>query len=73
MSGQPSVDQRPDAALKARIVNVHVAAVEILRMAVDRESIATLVFEGRKRNWTPEDSAKAKKRRSLIEDNPASG
>lgn len=73
MSGHTVVHKRPDAALKAHIANAHVAAGQKLRMAVKRETISNLVFEGRQRPWVHEDTAKASKRRSLIDDNPASG
>ncbi len=73
MSGHTVVHRRPDAALKAHIANAHVAAVQKLRTAVKREAISHLLFEGRQRPWVCEDAARASKRRSLIDDNPASG
>ena len=69
MSGHTVVHRRPDASLKAH----NVAAVQKLRMVVRREAIATFLFEGRQRSWVHEDAAKSCKRRSLIDDNPASG
>jgi hypothetical protein len=71
MSAHTVVHPQSPAALRAS--NGHVAAVQKLRMTVGRESIATLLFEGRQRPWVHEDAAKASKRRSLIDDNPASG
>ncbi len=73
MSGHTVVHQRPNAALKAHIANAHVAAVQKLRAAVKREAISHLLFEGRQRPWMHEDAARARKRRNLIDDNPASG
>jgi hypothetical protein len=73
MSDHTVVHRRPDAALKAHISDGHIAAVQKLRVAVRREAIATFLFEGRRRAWVHEDAAKACKRRSLIDDNPASG
>ncbi len=73
MSGHTVVQSRGDSALKADVANGHGAAAQKLRRVVKREAISTLLFEGRQRPWVHEDAARASKRRSLIDDNPASG
>ena len=73
MSDHPVVHRRPDAAPAADIASGQVAAGQTFRMVVRREAIASLLIEGRRRPWMHEDAARACKRRSLIDDNPASG
>jgi hypothetical protein len=73
MGGHTVVHRRPDASLKAHIANMHLASLMRWRVSERRDALATLVFEGRQRVWVSEDAAKFGKRRSLIDDNPASG
>ena len=73
MSGHTVVHRPPGFALKAHVVNAHVASLRDRRSWMASESIATLLFEGRRRVWVSEDVARQGKRRSLIDDNPTSG
>ena len=73
MSGHTVVHRAPGMSSKAHVVKVHVASVRRWRFSQKREAIAALLFEGRQRRWVPEEAARHGKRRSLIDDNPASG
>ncbi len=72
MSGHTVVHRPPSFALKAHVMNVHVASVRDWRGKA-RESVATLLFEGRQRVWVSEEAARHGRRRTLIDDNPTSG
>ncbi len=63
----------PGVSLKAHVMNAHVASIGQWRFGEKRETIAEMVFEGRQRVWMTEEAARCGKRRSLIDDNPASG
>ncbi len=73
MSGHSVAHRAPGASLKAHVVNTPIASIKRWRIAQKREAIAAMLFEGRRRLWMTEEAARHGKRRSLIDDNPASG
>ncbi len=84
MGGHVIVHRRPDASLKTHIANVRLAAakkwriewrIEETRGAVVRTRLAlvSLVTTTPHPPWVPEEVVKARRPRSLIEDNPTSG
>jgi hypothetical protein len=73
MSGHTVVHTSPGVSLKAHVLNTQNASIRRWRFTERREAIATLLFEGRQQIWVTEEAARDGKRRSLIDDNPASG
>jgi hypothetical protein len=73
MSGHTVVHRGPGVSLKSHVLNAHLASIKTLRIAEKREAMTALLFEGRRRIWVSEEAARMEKRRSLIDDNPASG
>ncbi len=73
MSGHLVIYRGPAVSHKAKILNGHIASARKWRIAEQREALAMALFEGRRRVWMTEEAARGGKRRSLIDDNPASG
>jgi hypothetical protein len=73
MSGHVLIHRGPGVSQKAQILNGHIASIRRWRIAERREALAMALFEGRRRLWVTEEAARGGKRRSLIDDNPASG
>jgi hypothetical protein len=73
MSGHMVIHRGPGVSQKAQVFNAHIASIRRWRIAEHRELLAKALFEGRRRVWVTEEAARGGKRRSLIDDNPASG
>jgi hypothetical protein len=84
MGGHVIVHRWPDASLKAQIANVRLASAKKWRiewrieetravLARTRLALASLVTTAPHPPWVPEEVVRARRPRSLIEDNPTSG
>jgi hypothetical protein len=73
MSGHTVIHPGPGASMKAHVFNAHLASLEAHRLLEHRDRIAAVLFGARSRCWVTEEAARANRRRSLIDDNPASG
>lgn len=71
MSFQTLVRRSPNAHWQSYALGAEHANAKMWRER--RQAFAALVFEGRQRVWITEEAAKGVRRRSLIDDNPASG
>ncbi len=72
MSGHTVAHRPPGVTLKAHVLNGQTASIVRWRIAHRREAL-TAFLHGRQRIWVTEEAAVHRKRRSLIDDNPASG
>ena len=73
MSGHVIVHRPPDAALKAHLKNLCVAAAKRWRIERTRVELTKFVITTPHRPWVTEDELKARRPRHLLEDNPCSG
>ena len=73
MSGHVIVHRRPDAALKAHVANLRLAAAKRWRIERTRVEFTKFVMTTPHRPWVTEDELKARRPRHLLEDNPCSG
>jgi hypothetical protein len=73
MSGHTVAHRPPGVTLKAHVLNGQVATIARWRIAHRHEALTAALFQGRRRVWISEEAAHHGKRRSLIDDNPASG
>lgn len=74
MVGHMMAHGPPDTAAKAHGAAVQFQSVKKWRITERRRAFMGLLMEGAPHPWmTEEAAARAKKRRSLMEDNPASG
>ena len=71
MSFQTVVRRSPSAFWQSYALGAEHANAKMWRER--RHAFAALVFEGRRRMWITEEAASVVKRRTLIDDNPASG
>ena len=73
MSGHVIVHRRPDAALKAHVANLSLAAAKIWKIERTRVELMKFVMTTPHRPWVTENELKARRPRHLLEDNPCSG
>ncbi len=71
MSFQTVIRRSPNAYWQSYALGAERANAKLWRER--RHAFAALVFEGRQRVWITEEAASVVRRRSLIDDNPASG
>jgi len=78
MSGHVIVHRRPDAALKAHVADLRLAAakrwrIERTRVELTKFVMTKFVMTTPHRPWVTEHELKARRPRHLLEDNPCSG
>ena len=73
MSGHNLVHKAPGVSLRTHVLNAHEALIRKWRIAKRQDAIAAALFAGGRRIWVTEEAARHGRRRSLIDDNPASG
>jgi hypothetical protein len=73
MVGHVLTHGRPDALLKARDTGAHPTAARQWRLDERPVAIVRFWFKVKPDPWVTEETARCCRRRTLIEDNPASG
>lgn len=72
MSSHAFVHRAPDVSLKSRVADLHLAATRKWSLTVKRVT-AMRMPAAPQRPWMTETEAKARRSRTLMNDNPASG
>ncbi len=67
------VHRRPDAPVVAKTADLRWASVKIWRLEVRRVALVKIVTTPPLRTWESEETARARRRRHLLADNPTSG
>jgi hypothetical protein len=73
MSRHAFVHRAPDASLKARVAGLHLAATRKWSLTVERVTAMRTSTAATQRPWMTDTEAKARRVRTLMNDNPTSG